>query len=1151
VAFAGWFCASLYTLEYREDVAEFLPDSHENERINIFYRHIGSSNRLMVFFSMKDSSAAFPKDRAIEAMDDFASRVAERDTGGMISSISARQDGGRVSEVMDFIRENIPYYLTENDYARMDSLLRTEGFVSGRLREDRRMLMLPTGAMLREMIAVDPLGLFTPVLGQLQGLSAGDGNEIYNGYVFMNNGRKGVVILSTPFGASESKRNTELIDMVGGVIADVSAEYPELRITSFGTPAIAVSNASRIKADSILSSALAAAVILLLLVYFFRSWRNIALVFVPVVFGWLFAMAALSLAMDSVSIIVIGISSIVTGIAVNYPLHLVEHLNHEGDVRRGLRDIIPPLVIGNITTVGAFLSLAFINSSAMRNLGLFGSLLLIGTILFTLIYLPHYVRINPQALRRSTPLLDRISSFPLETKSWIIVPVILLTGLFAWQSVYTRFEADAEKINYLSPDQAEDMRDAYASIERDGKTIVYAVAEGRTLDEALTVHESNRHLLDSLYTSGLVDGIAGAGTLLSSEKEQRRRIALWRDFWSSRRDSVLKEIGTVAEEEGFRAGTFFRFGEMISSDLEPQPEEYFSPINSMLEGNYILRHEDRVMVVSMLYCARDEAAPVLSALESAQAGTFSFDSNGVIARMVSSLSGDFNYVLYVCGLIVFLFLLGSFGRIELTILAFVPLTVSWVWILGLMSIGGMSFNIVNIILASFIFGQGDDYTIFITEGLVYEYAYGRKMLSSYRRSITLSALIMFAGIGMLIFAKHPALRSLAEVTIVGMFSVVLMAWLVPPLIFNFLTKKKGVYRRTPVTLKKIAYSVLSFLSFLFGSMAITAASMLIPGLKRNERSKLRYHRILCSVMRWAMRHFPGVGFTVENEPGETFERPAVIICNHQSHLDLGAVLSLSPKLIVLTNDWVYNNPFYGRLIKKADFYPVSLGYDILVEKLKDRVANGYSVVIFPEGTRSANSSIHRFHRGFATVAEELHLDILPLVLHGAGFVLPKKEKLLNEGKITIQVHRRIPAGRQLTAKSVRQYYTSAYAILSARIETASWYASFVISNYIYKGPGTELHVRREVKKILADSELIDGYTGTDDTVHIPGCGYGVFPFLFALVHRNIRVIASDPDDNKLAIARNCAGIPPNLEYRSAEEMAEEGEYGSVISLSRE
>ena len=109
-----------------------------------------------------------------------------------------------------------------------------------------------------------------------------------------------------------------------------------------------------------------------------------------------------------------------------------------------------------------------------------------------------------------------------------------------------------------------------------------------------------------------------------------------------------------------------------------------------------------------------------------------------------------------------------------------------------MAILGIQFNLVNVILATFIFGQGDDYTIFVTEGCLYERKHGRQMLAAHKRSIALSALIMFIGIGSLIFAQHPALRSLAEVTIVGMFSVVLMAYVIPPL---FLKVKSEERRR--------------------------------------------------------------------------------------------------------------------------------------------------------------------------------------------------------------------------------------------------------------------------------------------------------------------------------------------------------------------
>ncbi len=91
---------------------------------------------------------------------------------------------------------------------------------------------------------------------------------------------------------------------------------------------------------------------------------------------------------------------------------------------------------------------------------------------------------------------------------------------------------------------------------------------------------------------------------------------------------------------------------------------------------------------------------------------------------------------------------------------------SWGW-------PGLQFNIVNIILSALIFGLGDDYSLFIMDGLLQEYKTGKKNLSSYKSSIVLSAITTLAGLGVLIFAKHPALRSIALISITGILSVVL------------------------------------------------------------------------------------------------------------------------------------------------------------------------------------------------------------------------------------------------------------------------------------------------------------------------------------------------------------------------------------------
>jgi 1-acyl-sn-glycerol-3-phosphate acyltransferase len=432
------------------------------------------------------------------------------------------------------------------------------------------------------------------------------------------------------------------------------------------------------------------------------------------------------------------------------------------------------------------------------------------------------------------------------------------------------------------------------------------------------------------------------------------------------------------------------------------------------------------------------------------------------------------------------------------------------------------------------------------------------MLASYKNSIMLSAIIMFIGIGTLIFAEHPALRSLAEVTVAGMFSVVLMAYLIPPFIFHWLTKNKRGFREMPLTFKRLLFSVYVITVFIIGSFLITLTGFFILGFgKKTEKKKRRYHALICGVARCVVKRIPGVKFNYENLSGETFEKPAIIISNHQSHLDLKCLMMLTPRLIILTNDWVWNSPFYGRLIKYADFYPVSSGIENSLQELSERVRNGYSIVVFPEGTRSADSSILRFHRGAFYLAEMLKLDILPVFIHGAGDVLPKNDFMLRAGSINVQVHPRISPddvryGNDYSArtKQIRQYYRQTFASLRRRFETAAYFKNFILHNYVYKGAGVERSVRKILQQHACYSRWIDAYSG-NGPVLVENSGYGVFAFLFAMVHKHVQVVAVENDEDKVALSGNCAGKPDNLSFYNKSELPENMVFDATYILEDE
>ena len=119
-----------------------------------------------------------------------------------------------------------------------------------------------------------------------------------------------------------------------------------------------------------------------------------------------------------------------------------------------------------------------------------------------------------------------------------------------------------------------------------------------------------------------------------------------------------------------------------------------------------------------------------------------------------------------------------------------------------------------------------------------------------------------------------------------------------------------------------------------------------------------------------------------------------------------AIMMLTPKLIILTKHWVWHNPFYGVIIRYADFFPIS-DTDEMKVKIQKKVDEGYSVVIFPEGTRSEDCKIRLFQRGAFYLAEQLKLDILPVFIKGFGEVLPKKSFHLHPGRMSLEVKPRL------------------------------------------------------------------------------------------------------------------------------------------------
>jgi 1-acyl-sn-glycerol-3-phosphate acyltransferase len=1138
----GFCIYSASDLRFVEDIGSFLPSDEDNKKINFAYQHLSDGNTIVVNVKMTESDNVNVKvDRELlkEAAAQFAEYLSDQDTLHRIQHITYEIDQRQMLQVSDFLVKNMAYFLSDEDYLRIDSLLTPEN-ITYHLQNNKQLLLSPMGIFIRSALVADPLHFSN---GILQGLSAFRLNDQYHledGFIFNGEGTETLVTITSKYPVSETANNKLLANDIANAVRHTKSHFDEqIDLIPFGAALISIANADQIKKDSYAAIALALIFILALLIYFFRNTRSIILIAVSVAFGMLFALGMIVLVKDTVSIIAIGIASVIIGIAINYPLHFLAHYKHGHDKKQTIKEIVNPLLIGNITTVGAFLSLLFISSDAMKDLGLFASLLLIGTILFVLFFLPHFLKKKPKKdLEQEKRLaFGRLASFAPEKNKWIVLSVLTLTVVFLFFSFRTSFETNLHAINYMTQEQRVQFDKLIQENKSNYKTL-YFIARGDNLDHALESYETGMFYSDSLFHAGLIARQSGILHYLPSEKMQRQKIERWNGFWKNRKDQLIENIDKIAVQEGYHDGSFDIFKSILNRKYQPESHDYFDVILSNLGENYLAVTPDRSLVFTVLQLDPENQSQVEETLNAIDEALFTFDNVSVADRMVNALSGDFNYVFFICGFIVFFFLLFSFGRIELALASFIPLTVAWIWILGLMAIFGFKFNIVNIILATFIFGQGDDYTIFVTEGLIYEYTYRKKMLASFKNSVILSAIIMFLGIGMLIFAQHPAMRSLAEVTMVGMISVIFMAFIFPPLIFRMLSVKKGKPRLIPVTLWNLFKTIISFIIFIIGAIILTFVGFFLLTLGgKTKKHKSQYHVILYATFRILSKMMIQTPHKIVNPYNERFEKPSVILCNHQSHIDLLYTLMLSPKLIVLTNKWVWKSPFYGWIIRYADFLPAIDGIERHVDALEKLIADGYSILIFPEGTRSPDCSIQRFHKGAFYLAEKLNLDIVPLVIHGIGHVLPKTEFLLRKGQIHIEILERITTesplrkGKKMLeiSKNLRLLYVKKYNELASQIETPDYFKDKVYHNYIYKGPSIERKAKANLKKFNNFNSIIS-HIPDKGTLMAYHCGQGEFPLMCALVKKNLQITAFEEDEEAFAIAENCISKPKNLFY---------------------
>lgn len=1118
-------------LKFEENISNFFPDTNANEaNLNEVFNNLRVKDKIVVLFSAKNVNEDTDQEELISCATQFYDSLMQKVGTDLIKNIVFKVDHDVKQDVQNFVYEHLPLFLTDEDYERMDSLL-MESKIANIMQKNRSNLLSPAGGILQEYVMRDPLGLGGNALKKLQDFQLETGVEPSGDYLYGNDGNTLILLISPTHGMGSTGENDKLVTAIEQKINSLEQQHLKVDVSYYGGPSVGVYNARQIKHDAILTINIALLIIIVFTFLAFKEKRTIPLLIAPVLFGGLFSLFMISLIKGSISAIAVGSGSIILGVALSYSIHMVVHQGYVKNIEQLIRELVYPLTVGSFTTIGAFLGLLFTSSDLLRDFGLFASLALVGTILFSLIYLPHFLKGAVHEKKgKLMNFIERLNAYKFHENKWLIGAIILLFVVCIFTSQRVSFDADMMSLNYEPKHIKEAEQKLMSIVESNKKTILF-VSVGKDATEAALHYRQTNQKLQEFKDKGLVQDFASADYFLVSPQQQEERLKKWTDYWTPEKRALIKgKIEEEAERVNFKANAFNQFYSWLDNDFNKQKESYaekYLASNKMLE-EWQNTSEDMMMFISHVQL-EDKNKEEVYAQFSDTNQVVVFDRAYLTSKWMSVINDDFYLILGIASFLIFITLLISYGRIELAFISFLPMFISWVIIVGVMGMLGMNFNIVTIILSTFIFGIGDDYSIFVMDGLLSKYRTNKTVLNSHKTAIFFSVFTVIVGMGALIFAQHPALYSISVMSILGMLVVVLVSYTIPPVVFRMLVSQPTEKGYPPYTLFSILITSWCFVLFVLGCIILHIIMLLLYLIPINLKKK---QALICSLIMLSCKFLCFAAFNIKkkkiNISSKVFEKPSIIIANHQSFLDILFLLSLHPKLVMVTNHWVWKSPLFGLFIRYAGFLYIGEGCENAGDKIQQRMDAGYSVIIFPEGTRTSDGVIKRFHKGAFFYAQEYKADITPVLLYGTGMLISKPQPY--DVKTGIIAAKALPRTsyddlsfgetyRERT-KNIAYYFKVEYALLCQEYSNARvnpYFYNHLVKNYIYKGPVEEWYVRIKVK-MEKNYQLFDSLIPSTASITNIGCGYGTLDYMLAMLSPSRQILGIDYDEDKIDVA---------------------------------
>lgn len=1144
----GFFASRI---KFEEDITKLIPTNDKSDVTAKVLKQLNFADKITVIFKLdKNGTEEDLKEMATAFSDSVAVSCKPYITG-----IQGKIDEENIQETIDFVYGNLPLFLENKDYTAIQNKLQKDS-IAATVQGNYKSIISPSGFITKDFILQDPLGISFIALKKLQQLNVGDDFTLDNGFVMTKDKKKLLLFITSNLPSSETEKNSLFAAKLQSIQDNLNQKFKtKTSISYFGSALIAVANANQIKSDIILTTSIAMFTLMLILILFYRKVLIPLIIFLPTVFGALFAVAFLYFVKEQISAISLGIGSILLGITIDYSIHILTHYKHNSDVKTLYKDITMPVIMSSSTTAVAFLCLLFVKSDALNDLGIFAAVIVMASAFFSLLIVPHLYKPKENNFDHKKNVIDKLAHFSFHNNKILIGLCVLITIVCCFTYNNVGFNNDLSQLNFVPKEIKAAEKDLEESTSLTSKTI-YVASYGKTMEEVL---QNNSRLFADLSKEKQQHKIlnfSSVGGIMLSQKEQQQKIDRWNSFWNSNKKQLLKsQLISEGLKLGFKPTTYSSFFDHLDVNFKPISAAEYLKVQALQLHEFVTEKNGFFTISTLVKVAPTQRDAFVKSAETKK-NLIAIDRQQMNETFFSTLKTDFNSLVNYSFVAVILILFFFFRRIELVIVSCIPIALTGIVTAGIMGIFGIQMNIFSMIVCTLIFGHGVDFSIFMTSALQKEYTNGKNEIAIYRTSIILAVITTILGIGAMIFAQHPALRSISSVSLIGVFAALIITFIFYPILFKLFISNRSKKGNAPFELRSLLHGIVSFAYYGLGGIVMSLFSMTImPILPVREKPKMKAFRYAISkFMKSVLYSSPFLHKKVINQYNENFEKPAIIIANHSSFIDILAMGMLSPKIIFLVNDWVYNSPIFGGTVRKAGFYPVSEGLEGGVEHLRQKVNEGYSLMIFPEGTRSESNQIKRFHKGAFYLAEEFNLDILPVLIHGASEAIPKGDFVIHHSYLTVSILERITPenlsfGKNYAerTKQIGAFFRHQFSLLRQELEGPEYWKKMLLHSYDYKEIEIIKSVKSNLKTHLETYHQLNRHLSAKAGILHLSNDYGQLDVLLTLQEPQRKIDSFHYDEEKSAVAKtNYIVTKRKISYLENIETAFENQYDAVL-----